>query len=136
MPTPLNIVPQSTRSGEGASFAASIRAACEAASALIDNAVRHGFYERLQGEVTVSLTTSVASETILDVCDDGWGFDLDKAAPGRGFRLLRAMGTLIQSKTREPAGSSATCVRLVLPAPFRSACFPPSSPNIYAWRVE
>lgn len=91
-------------------------AVLQAASVMIGNAIGHGFYEQRHGHIDVWFTGRNASETRLDVSDDGWGFDIDEVTEGRGFRLLRSLGKVSQHTRAINTGRQMTTVSLVVAA--------------------
>ena len=88
---------------------------------LVENAVRHGVASRPAGGTVRIAARRDGDRLVIEVADDGPGFDGDRPASGAGFGLhsvrerLRAAG--LPDLALESAAGRGTRVRLTLPLP-------------------
>ncbi len=89
---------------------------------LVENAVRHGAAARTEGGTIRLDARRRDGHLVVEVGDDGPGFDGDRSPRGAGFGLysvrerLRAAG-LPDALTIESSPGRGTCIRLTLPLP-------------------
>jgi two-component sensor histidine kinase len=75
-----------------------------AAGEMTANAIRHGLHERSFGRIDVNLTAGGPGRTLLESYDNGWGFG-PSFCEGRGWRLLRSLGSVSVEESDKGPGS-------------------------------
>jgi two-component sensor histidine kinase len=80
---------------------------------LVGNAVKHGLYARLAGEIEVRLEND-GSELRLLVLDDGWGW-AEPMVAGEGLSLARVIATREAGRVTLDRKGNRTVAMLALP---------------------
>ncbi|MCR9130695.1 MAG: histidine kinase [Alphaproteobacteria bacterium] len=78
----------------------------------IANTIRHSGASELQ--VSVGQDFKHADAVVIEVCDNGSGFDTDASAAGSGLRNMRRRAAMVSAKLELESKPGRSCVRLVL----------------------
>jgi LytS/YehU family sensor histidine kinase len=92
---------------------------------IVENAVKYAVSARRHGAAISIVARREDDQVIVDVIDDGPGFDANAIPEGHGLALIRArLKLLYDSKASLSivSGSGQTTVRLVVPAAVRDVC--------------
>lgn len=85
----------------------------------VTNAVKYAFDKDAPGKIKVELLNHGHGEALLSVCDNGLGFDPEKASSGSGTKLMDALARQVRGRIeRESAPKGGTTVRVIFPRPL------------------